>query len=57
MTILGLYYDGGFHDLSEHVGKNRTTSYASGEGRQGVVPYLPLNELRRSAPSPTKEQN
>ena len=30
---------------------------ASGEGRQGVVPYLPLNELRRSAPSPTKEQN
>ncbi|MFV0513363.1 MAG: FtsH protease activity modulator HflK [Jhaorihella sp.] len=30
---------------------------ANGEGGQGVVPYLPLNELRRSAPSQTKEQN
>ncbi|MDO9527287.1 MAG: HflK protein, partial [Gemmobacter sp.] len=29
----------------------------SGEGAQGVVPYLPLNDLNRAAPAPTTGGN
>ena len=33
MTILGLYYDGGFHDLSAYVKRNTTTQYSSSADR------------------------